>query len=112
MKKIFVFGAIFAAIGASACTPDPSTQYVDQQPVQQVQQQGGFLDRHGDAVVAGVAGLAAGKMLSRPHYQPTRTIIVNRAPARVYYTRPVYRSTVRYTAPSRSSSRGVYRSRR
>jgi hypothetical protein len=116
MKKIVT--AVVASLGVlvAGCSCTPNNQYPQQQydsaPYQQTYQQAPS-SGHGDAIVAGVAGLAAGHYLGkrsarknnyygyRGYSRPSRT---------VYTSRPSYRST--FSSPSRSSSRGSYRSRR
>jgi hypothetical protein len=121
MKK-FVIALVVASLGMTAAgcgrsQPYP-TDYDQQQQVSQVQPQGSFLDRHGDAILAGGAGLVAGKMwgnhqnrqhvyVTRPYSYYPRTGYHYVAPPRVvYHSAPVYRSTYR------SSGYGSYRSRR
>lgn len=125
MRKSFVlFSAALATLVAGcSCAPSnqPQQQAYYDQPVQQqqyapapVQQaQPGFLDRHGDAILAGGVGYLAGKAASKREYRNDRNYSRPR-----YYSRPSRPAATRYysSSPSRStfrsSSRGSFRSRR
>jgi hypothetical protein len=122
MKKIVI--AVVASLGVlvAGCSCTPDNRYAQQQgydaPYSQgyaqptvVQQR----DGHGDALLAGAAGLAAGHYLGkrseRKAYNNYRSYRPYRAPRTVYTSRPS-RSYSSFSSPSRSSSRGSYRSRR
>ena len=121
MRKIVLVGAgILALVGVASIAGCSSERRYDDyaynqpQVVQQapmlppapvyVQNQGSFLDRHGDAILAGGAGYLAGKAMSRPSYRPT---VINRT--YVSPSRPTWSSGF---SSRRSSSFGGFRSRR
>jgi len=119
MRKIVLVGcgilALAGVASISACAdnqqPYNDVAYQQQAPVAPAyaQQQGGFLDRHGDAILAVGVGYLAGKAASRPSYGYRPTTVINRTyvtPSRSYYSRPSYSSSFR------SSSFGSFRSRR
>lgn len=79
MKRSILFVAAMT-VALTACGPDPipTQQAYVQQPPQVVQQPVVVQNDHSDAVMAGVAGAAAGYMLGQSNnrsYQQPRTIV-------------------------------------